>query len=76
MDHFQCQIVAHLIGVTVAIETDTGDVELRLAGKNDDYETFVTTRTGDSNIASHKGSPRMLTVKTATGDIEIYFKDK
>ena len=58
---------------TVAIETDTGDVELRLTGKSEDYETFVTTRTGDSNIASHKGSPRTLTVKTSTGDIEIHF---
>jgi len=58
---------------TISIETDTGDVELRLIGKSDDYETFVTTRTGNSNIASHKGSPRTLTVKTATGDIEVSF---
>lgn len=60
----------------ISIETDTGDVELRLIGKSDDYETFVTTRTGNSNIASHKGSPRTLTVKTATGDIEVYFTEK
>lgn len=58
---------------SITIETDTGDVELRLTGKSDDYETFVTTRTGNSNIASHKGSPRTLTVKTATGDIEVSF---
>ena len=60
----------------ISIETDTGDIELRMAGNRGDYETFVNSHTGKSNIASHPGGPKKLTVETDTGDIEIDFADE
>ena len=55
------------------IETDNGDVEIKLAGKKEDYSVTVKTDNGDKNISNSTGGERILNIRTDNGDVEVYF---
>ncbi len=57
----------------ITINTTTGDLSLNLVGAKSEYQLFINTRTGDTNVKSTEGGPRKLKFSSNTGDCEIYF---
>ena len=56
------------------IETDTGDVEIKLAGSKLDYTITVDVDTGDTNVHNQLGGERKLRISVDTGDIYVAFE--
>lgn len=58
----------------IAVETDMGDVEGTIAGREADYTILVSTDLGDSNLRDRQGeTDNVLTVTTGAGDVDLRF---
>ena len=57
------------------LEADTGDIHIKMAGKQSDYEIRAKTDTGDKNIGNQLGGERVLKIETDTGDIRVSFAE-
>ena len=60
---------------SIEIETDTGDVIMRLVGKKADYSLTYRTDTGDTNVLPYISGERVINIVTDTGDLELYFTE-
>ena len=58
----------------IAVETDMGDVEGTIAGREGDYTILVSTDLGESSLKDRQGeTDKILTVTTGAGNVELRF---
>ena len=60
---------------SLVIETSTGSVKINTALSKDNYSFLYSTSTGDCNIDPFIGGAKQISIKTSTGDIDIYFAE-
>ena len=58
----------------ISVETDMGDVEGTIAGREADYTILVNTDLGESSLRDRQGeTASVLTVTTGAGDVDLHF---